>query len=504
MFFRILNFAFLVPLLGLIALPLVLFSPTSWNAQLERRRAASVPGLPGTLSALKIFPQEFEKFFSDHFGLRRQLIDLRNQIDFWVLKRSPSEDVIIGKNNWLYYVGDHSVDDFRGRYLLTPDELARWQAALKERRDWLALRGIKYRFVIAPNKQSIYPEYLPDSLIKGQLSQADQLVAYMREAGDPDLILDLRPVLRSLKGELPSYRKLDVHWNAYGGYQAYKAILESFRPQLNLPTLQLAASDFRAIDSREGGEIAAMMGQNPYPWLVSSNDVDYRGPGLDCAHDVTAPPVAHLDVGVLFPDMISECRRASTDDRLVLFSDSMVHAIYWYLRQSFARSRTAWSIPTFADIKKYAEIERPTVVVEERVERWLWKVPPKAAPSINVGAGRPADLPAGGWVETHQDDDQITLEGWAYWLPDAQPRPTLFIDTNFPVADHSTLQVIDRPDVVADLHEQRLKDSGLRVRLYLDKTRPLPDVPRLCLWTDDLTFGRRAIRLVDHREWCPL
>jgi len=85
------------------------------------------------------------------------LIDLRNEIDFRILKRPSSEDVLLGKDDWLYYAGDHSVDDFRGRYLLSTDELARWHAALKARRDWLALRGIKYRFVIAPNKQSIFP-----------------------------------------------------------------------------------------------------------------------------------------------------------------------------------------------------------------------------------------------------------------------------------------------------------------------------------------------------------
>jgi len=499
--FRILNLVFIVPLLGLIALPLALFSPTSWNAEAERRQAASAPGFPTTIGSLRTFPQTFEKFFNDHFGLRRGLIGLRNQIESRALKRSPSEDVIVGKNDWLYYAGDHSVDDFRGRYLLTTDELARWHAALKARRDSLAQRGIKYRFVIAPNKQSIYPEYLPDSLVKGRPSLADQIVTYMREAGDPDLILDLRPILRSFEGKLLSFRKLDVHWNSYGGYQAYKAILESFRPQFSLPILQLSLADFRPVDARTG-DLAAMMGQNPYPWLVPSADVAYFGAGLDCAHDVTATPLEHLDIAALLPDKISECRRGSANDRLVLFHDSMGYAIYSYFRESFARTRSVFSKPTLADIEKYAEMERPTVVVEERVERVLW-VLPEAAQSINIDAVMPAKLPAGGWVETHKDEDQITLAGWAYWLPDTQPEPSLMIDTNLLIMGHSTLQVIDRPDVVAALHDKRLKHSGLSVSLYLDKTKPLPDVPRLCLWTDDLRFGRHAIRLVDHHEWCP-
>jgi len=237
---------------------------------------------------------------------------------------------------------------------------------------------------------------------------------------------------------------------------------------------------------------------------VPSADVQYLGSGLECADNVAAPPLEHLDIAVPLPDRISECHLASANDRLVLFNDSMVHSMYLYLRESFARVRSISSKPTFADIQKYAEIERPTVVVEERIERVLWMVPPEAAPSINIGAAMPPNLPVKGSVGTHKDDDQITVYGWAYWLPDTQPRPSLMIDTNLPIVGHSTLQIIGRPDVVAAWADKRLKESGLSFRLYLDKTKPLPDVPRLCLWTDDPRLGRHAVHLVDHHEWCPL
>ena len=44
------------------------------------------------------------------------------------------------------------------------------------RKKWLNERGISYYLIIAPNKQSIYPEFLPDYFHRGNITtQLDQL-----------------------------------------------------------------------------------------------------------------------------------------------------------------------------------------------------------------------------------------------------------------------------------------------------------------------------------------
>jgi len=66
---------------------------------------------------------------------------------------------------------------YTGLARLTPEDLDTWQKLLEARRDWLAQLGTKYVFVIPPDKHSVYPEYLPDWLKKGeQPSKLDQFI----------------------------------------------------------------------------------------------------------------------------------------------------------------------------------------------------------------------------------------------------------------------------------------------------------------------------------------
>ena len=53
---------------------------------------------------------------------------------------------------------------------------------LVARRDWLAERGIKYLVVVAPNKNTVYPEMLPGGFEKAtDDSQLDQLLRYIKK-----------------------------------------------------------------------------------------------------------------------------------------------------------------------------------------------------------------------------------------------------------------------------------------------------------------------------------
>ena len=53
-----------------------------------------------------------------------------------------------------------------GTQPFTPEELEQYQKILEARRDWLAERGIPYLFVIPPNKDTIYPEFMPPAYTK--------------------------------------------------------------------------------------------------------------------------------------------------------------------------------------------------------------------------------------------------------------------------------------------------------------------------------------------------
>ena len=104
--------------------------------------------------------------------------------------------MILGKQGWLYYdgePGDHFIDIYyRSVKPFTISELETWRTALEERQRWLAKDGILYLVVLAPNKETIYPEFLPDAVNKMNANtRLDQLVNHLRSNTTID-VLDLR------------------------------------------------------------------------------------------------------------------------------------------------------------------------------------------------------------------------------------------------------------------------------------------------------------------------
>ena len=130
----------------------------------ENRAIAKLPVLPASLAGLHDFPAGLDAYFRDHFGFRNRLIRWERRWKHDLFKESASPDVIMGRNGWLFFSGDYMMEHFEGLRVFPAEELRNWQTLLEKRRDWLARRGIKYLFVITPDKQSIYPELLPEWL----------------------------------------------------------------------------------------------------------------------------------------------------------------------------------------------------------------------------------------------------------------------------------------------------------------------------------------------------
>ncbi len=69
--------------------------------------------------------------------------------------------MLIGKEDWLYYTGENNIQDHECTMPFTKTELAAIRERLLAWNERLQQRGIRFYVVIAPNKESIYPQYLP-------------------------------------------------------------------------------------------------------------------------------------------------------------------------------------------------------------------------------------------------------------------------------------------------------------------------------------------------------
>lgn len=97
-------------------------------------------------------------YLADRFAMRRELITVWSTLEARLLGTSAEEQVVLGKDGWLYYAS--TLDDYMGRSM-SEEELekaARNLAALQQAAE---SRGARFAFTIAPNKNSLYPEQMP-------------------------------------------------------------------------------------------------------------------------------------------------------------------------------------------------------------------------------------------------------------------------------------------------------------------------------------------------------
>jgi len=295
--------------------------------RLERRAAAPAVEWPVSPAEVLSLPRRIEARHADTFGLRDKLLRERGRLHWFGLGRSPAPIVDLGGDGWTYTTIDASREAWRGTMPLVDSELACWVDGLARRRDWLARLGVRYLFVVAPNKESIYPEHLPASWKKISPSaptRLDQLLAALRAQPEVVEAPDLRPALLAARvDDQPGdelYTRLGTHWNGRGSIVAAEAILaqlqadaapkdsipreqlrrarlpgsgDSWGPALHIDDLLLQV-DWQPEWPREGGARVHVASQGPERTVHSRSEARAGGPRLLVFHDSFGPYVQPL------------------------------------------------------------------------------------------------------------------------------------------------------------------------------------------------------------------
>lgn len=138
------------------------------------------------------------------------------------------EHVIIGYDDYMFY--EDTVNDFIGSGFLSESVYNRLVQTLRERNNWAESNGKKFYFVIAPNKNTVYPDYMPEGYTMGTYRRYDQFVELLESAGIT--AVDLRGTMAAAVQEVPErnlYYKYDTHWNNHAGYFAYRATMDMIK-----------------------------------------------------------------------------------------------------------------------------------------------------------------------------------------------------------------------------------------------------------------------------------
>jgi len=186
----------------------------------EKRLKTQVPKF--NIENLKngLFMEQFQKYFNDNFGFRETLIKINNIIDYDVFKSTNNNKVIIGKNDYLFYT-DY-LEGYDKRSLLTDEEISEIVKNIYTFQVDLEKKGIKFLFVITPNKSTIYPEFIPFTCKKCAYNHTRFLKEFNKQNVNH---VNLIQSLSNYKNKYSIYYKRDSHWNYVGAFITAKTII---------------------------------------------------------------------------------------------------------------------------------------------------------------------------------------------------------------------------------------------------------------------------------------
>ncbi|PID75826.1 MAG: hypothetical protein CSA20_03670 [Deltaproteobacteria bacterium] len=369
----------LVLFCGLIFSPslCMMFSERKRWSPAEKRSLAMLPALPENLSEISDYFSEINKYLQDHFGLREVFIhryerELAKRFD----TASLSSKVLKGLDDW-YFLDDFGlVNDFFGHTPLSDKELDAWVQEMQKRHSWLKQQGIRYLHVLAPNKQSIYPQYLMKNGRQLQgVTRFNQLQKHLSVAF-PDYIVDVHAALVSRSGEGQLYFKKDSHWNKKGAYFAYLEIvkkLSQWFPEQTFRADFAFDADVLAIGGNlgNGGDLLRMVGLNDKTDLVP-----VLQPYKECVQRDFIENYALSDIvfSPLKRSFKSTCSQRQL--RAVVFRDSFFSQMEPFFSENFKEVIYLWKSYNQKNIEEIMRFWKPDLVMEMTVERhafdFLW------------------------------------------------------------------------------------------------------------------------------------
>ncbi|MGO9314467.1 MAG: alginate O-acetyltransferase AlgX-related protein [Syntrophobacteraceae bacterium] len=340
----------------LLIIPFALFLTAVWAPAIQmhfkiydefedsdKRILASPPEWRG--ADISKFAVECEAYIDDHFGFRTDLIRWNILMRVHLFGVAPVQSVIVGKDTWLFYRSEalndgESINDFMGLIPLSDAALERLRVKLEENNRKFAEKGINYIVAIAPNKNTIYSEYLPERIRKNRSrTRLEQFCDYMDQHSTLK-VLDLSKPLTKEKSKLPLYWATDSHWNSFGAYVGYREIMKRISGYYpNTGVIEL--DGHLGVERRaNGGDLARILFiQDVWP---EKNDTVFQ----------------------------VELKRTSPQlNKLVFRHDSFGDGLYPYLKKHF---KNITSEAPFAPFR-FDEIlrERPQIVLHLFAERYL-------------------------------------------------------------------------------------------------------------------------------------
>lgn len=362
------NFIYIVIFLAISIVPLIAFSDK--QAAIGNETKAAKPRLSdGTELTANV-----DTYFAQNFGFRNRLVYVQNVLKQNVFRTSGQSEVIVGEDGWLFY--SRALDDFLGTSVADETEVERMGAVVLMMQNYVESRGGEFIFFSAPNKMSVYGEYMPYYYIEdGGHGNYERLYSELVKAGVNTVQLKNTLSLKKADG-VQLYHKLDSHWNNYGAAVAYETVADKlsevygdeFKGYTRYSTMPYS------VKNNFSGDLQSM--------LLPGSDRKDEQLEFDAAENFE---YTNRFRGVDDLVITTSNEGKAVDKSVTLFRDSFGNALYWFFANDYTSLTAKREIP----YNIYQAAEESELVAVELVERNLRNllVYTPIVPSLNLGDG---------------------------------------------------------------------------------------------------------------------
>ncbi len=378
---KLYRICFIVIFLIIIAFPLVGLIWYEEPEVTENKVLAEEPVLM-TEDGLNVnFFADVEAYFSDHFAYRQELVTANAVVKANVFGESSEDLAIVGEEGWLYL--KVSLEDYQGTSVASERGLNNMAKTLSLMQEYVEGLGGSFVFTCAPNKNTLYPQYMPYYYqVINEDNNLDLLTPKLSDYGIN--YVDAKALFEAQDEIL--YHKGDSHWNNKGAAMMQDSILDMAGVE-HTDFIQL---DYTTYDTFQG-DIDKIL----YP-LNRHNELEY-----DYSEHWYYKYLTPITDAPIVEQNVVETTNMSTDgDRLLCFRDSFGNSLLPFMAHEFDYSYFTKNVPYRLD---YMYEKGMNVCVVELVERNLEQLV-KFAPVM------PAPLRGFGEATTEYSSEKTTIE----------------------------------------------------------------------------------------------
>lgn len=279
---------------------------------------------------------------------------------YWsVLDVGESRKVLVGREGWLFLRNDANdvLAQHTGKVRFGRAKRRAWKRVLSERQRFAEERGFVWLCVVIPDKESLYPEYLPEQV---KLSAERPVHEFLRVAERLKApVVYALPHLEAKKTEGELYARTDTHWNHRGAYVAYRMMCRRLvEREVGIDAVNEASIAWS--EKTVSGDLGSKVLPRPIEGSMCRADLRRHRANLV------------FDNGIRNHGRVSIYERPNEGPSCVVFGESFVGDLVLFLKETFGR--LVW-VHTSMFVSEILKQEKPDVVLSLPLERFLIRVP---------------------------------------------------------------------------------------------------------------------------------